>query len=116
MSFTKKFQVIIPPQKISEKPDCLNNLSKGDSNAFEWLYKNYSRKVFDYAFLLTGEAATSEDIVQEVFLMIWFKREKLSAIENFDAWLHTISRNYVVDQIKKRAAVMQHQKGYRYYE
>lgn len=103
MSLSEKFIIIIPPQDISVNPDCLQRLVAGDAQAFQWLYKNYSRKVYDYAFLMTHNVHQSEDIVQEVFLKIWMHRAKLKNVDNFNGYVHTIVKNHTVDQMRSQA-------------
>jgi len=100
MSLTHKFTIIIPPQDISCQPGILEKLANGDREAFAWIYKNYSKKIYDYAFLMTGNEVMSEDVVQETFLKLWKHREKLASIENFNSYLYILYRNYIMDVIK----------------
>lgn len=95
-----KFNVIIPPQDITCDPDCLERLASGDRQAYAWMYKNYCKKVYDYAMVMTGNEAMSEDVVQEVFLKLWQHREKVRAVENFNAYLYILYRNHVLDVLK----------------
>ena len=99
-----KFSIIIPPQDIACKPDCLERFVKGDRKAFDWLYKNYSRKVFNYAMIITGDESLSEDIVQDVFLRLWMNREKLSGINNFNGYLYRMQKNLVTNFMKRKVA------------
>jgi RNA polymerase sigma-70 factor (family 1) len=101
MSLAAKFKIIIPPQDIGSRPDCLLQLAAGDPSAFEWLYKNYCSKIYDYVHLLSGDATLSEDLVQEVFLKLWLNREKLGAVLNFNAYLHTAAKNLLLDRWRK---------------
>jgi RNA polymerase sigma factor (sigma-70 family) len=94
---TEKFNIIIPPQDIDDNPQCLTRIAAGDRQAFEWLYKNYCKKVFDLAFLLTANREQSDDIVQDVFVKIWMQREKLADVTSFNNWLHITTRNYITD-------------------
>ena len=103
MSSSEKFTIIIPPQDIAVKPDCLKRLAKGDPEAFQWLYKNYCGKVYDYAFLMTGNMHLSEDIVQEVFLKIWMHRARLTSIENFNGYVHIMVKNYTLSHLRNQA-------------
>lgn len=101
-----KFDIIIPPQDIGCMPGLQEKLSAGDRAAFAWVYKNYCRKLFDYAVLMTNDAEQSEDIVQDIFLKLWMNREKLKGIENFTGYIHMMCRNHVMNSFrrKKRAA------------
>lgn len=102
MSFQQKFTIVIPPQDIACDPGCLIKLANGDKEAYAWVYKNYCKKVYDYALLITGNEAVSEDIVQEVFLKLWQHRQKLKSIENFNNYLYILYRNHIMDVMKGR--------------
>jgi len=97
-----KFDVIIPPQDIGIYSDCLERLAEGDREAYAWVYKNYSKKVYDYAMLITRNEAMSEDVVQEVFLKVWQHREKLKEVEDFNGYLYILYRNYILDVLKRQ--------------
>ena len=89
-------------------PRCLEKIANGCANEFTWLYKNYRKKIFDYAFLLTADEDASEEIVQDIFVKIWQKRESLLKVEKFNGWLFTIVRNHILDifhrnKIKEKA-------------
>jgi RNA polymerase sigma factor (sigma-70 family) len=102
MPLAEKFHIVIPPQDIALFPGCLGLLAAGDRAAYEWLYNHYCKKVYDHAFLLTGEAALSDDVVQDVFLKIWVKREQLAGVVHFGRWLHTMTRNRIMDIWRRR--------------
>jgi len=44
----------------------------------------------------------AEDVVQEVFIKIWKKREEVQEIENKEAWCMTVTRNLALDQLRKK--------------
>ncbi|HET6995942.1 MAG TPA: sigma-70 family RNA polymerase sigma factor [Chitinophagaceae bacterium] len=100
----KKFVIIIPPpQDIACQPDLQHKLATGDREAFAWVYKNYCKKVYDYAILVTNNEQQSEDIVQEVFLRLWIKREKLSAVKDFNSYLFIIGRNITANFLRRQS-------------
>src|SRR5687768_12927844 len=100
MHIPDKFNVIIPPQDIACEPGCLERLSLGDRQAYAWVYKNYCKKVYDYAMLMTRNDAMSEDVVQEVFLKLWQHRAKLSFVKDFNAYMYMLYRNHILDVLK----------------
>jgi RNA polymerase sigma factor (sigma-70 family) len=103
MSFSVKFKVIIPPQALDQNPSCLSAIAGGDAEAFGWLYTHYSSKVYELAVLLTGDRLLSEDVVQDVFIKIWMSREKLKEVRSLESWLHTLTKNYILDLWKRSA-------------
>lgn len=102
MNQHEKFRIVIPPQDITCEPGIVQKLADGDTAAFAWVYKNYCGKVFDYAMLLTNSKALSEDIVQDVFVKLWMRRERLKGIENFNGFLYLLYRNQILDVLRKQ--------------
>ena len=96
-----KFEIIIPPRDIKYDPGCILRLANGDREAYEWVYKNYCKKVYDYALVITKNEAVSEDVVQSVFLHLWMKREKLKIVSDFNGYFYMLYRNYILDTLKK---------------
>lgn len=77
--------------------------AQGNEKAFRQLFDQYWNKVYAVAFTFTKSAVLSQEIVQDVFLKIWLKREDLTAIEKFDAYLFIIARNHIYNQLRKKA-------------
>jgi RNA polymerase sigma-70 factor (ECF subfamily) len=96
------FNIIIPPQDIEQNPQCLERIAAGDRSSFEWLYKNYCSKLYNYILLLTADKFLSEDITQEVFLKIWTKREILTSVTNFNSYLYMSAKNLLLDKWRKK--------------
>lgn len=64
----------------------LSGLRDSDPVAFKFIYKLYWTKLYDIAFYYTHSGQDAEDIVQDVFISIWSRREKLELkgpIENY---------------------------------
>jgi RNA polymerase sigma-70 factor (family 1) len=88
---------------IYDEKGLLLRLSEGDEMAFKAIYDRYRKKIASFAFLLTESADMTDEILQEVFVKLWINRSKLPDVIHFNAWLHTIARNLVVDAMKKIA-------------
>ena len=56
-------------------------ISQGQKSALIRLFKKYSPQLSDFAFRLTKADTVADEIVQEVFMRIWFNREKLTIIQ-----------------------------------
>lgn len=108
MSACNKFAIIIPPQDISVHPQCLLLIASGDRRAFEWLYKNYCKKIFEYSLLIVNDRTAAEDIVQDIFVKIWIKRSMLTSVGNFNSWLYTMVRNHILDGFDRKKTQQQY--------
>lgn len=81
----------------------LKTIAEGDRKAFRKLFNLYKDQVYAYAMHFTRSQTHSEEIVQEIFLKLWLHKETLAQIDNFEAWLRTITRNLCFDYLKKLA-------------
>ena len=58
-------------------------------------------KLFRYALNYLKESSVAEDVIQEVFLKLWKKREEFYKIKNIEAWSMTMTRNLSLDLLKR---------------
>jgi RNA polymerase sigma-70 factor (family 1) len=75
----------------------------GDQNAFAVLFSHYKDRIYSIAYRLTTSRETAEEIVQDVFLKIWLRRNELGNIDHFEAYLHTIARRATYRALKQMA-------------
>jgi len=65
------------------------------------LHDEHARPLWRYVMSLTGDAAQSDDIVQETLLRAWRKPAVLDQREaSARAWLFTVARNLVIDEAR----------------
>ena len=71
----------------------MHAIGEGDENAFALLFHTYKQSIYNIAWTYTESTVLSEEIVQDVFVLVWKNREKLSAVNNLPAYLHVMARN-----------------------
>jgi RNA polymerase sigma-70 factor (ECF subfamily) len=69
-------------------------IAAGNEQAFERLFLAFKDRVYGIGLLYTESTVLAEEIVQDIFIKVWLKRTGLPAINNIDAWLFTITKNY----------------------
>jgi RNA polymerase sigma-70 factor (ECF subfamily) len=62
-------------------------LQRGDAAAFRCLFERYHATLLNDAYRLTADKDMARDIVQEVFLKIWNKKEQLTIQSSGKAYL-----------------------------
>ncbi|HEX3935371.1 MAG TPA: RNA polymerase sigma-70 factor, partial [Puia sp.] len=72
--------------------------------AFDMIYRRYVRELYQSAYKRLDSRELVEDLVQDVFLKLWNRREKLR-IENLGAYLHTAVRYQVLNQLTRKNAL-----------
>ena len=93
---------IIGEQKLVKK------LSAGCHDSFTSLFHLYGKKLYNFSYKYTQSHAESEEIVQEVFLKIWNKKETINPKLSFNAFLITVAKNHIFNRIKKEASRRQY--------
>lgn len=89
---------------------CLEELSKGNRRAFEWLFLEWHPKLVDFFTRLIGDTDTAYDYAQDVFFDIWTSRRKFSEVGSFSAYLFQMARFKAYNHFDK-AAVKSRYKG-----
>ena len=65
------------------------------------LVNAYSKRIFNMSFQFTGSYQEAEDLTQDIFLKLYNSLSKYNFKKNFDAWLLTLAKNYLIDQYRK---------------
>ena len=77
----------------------------GNVKALEKLVSRWQKRLWRYAYNLTGDTEAAWDITQDSWLGIIKGLRKLHDPANFKAWAYRITTNKSVDWIRKRKAV-----------
>lgn len=72
------------------------------ASEFKQQFLPLSRHLFWKAWQLTGNIQKAEDLVQEVYLRLWTKRDKLDGIDNPEAYCTTLVKNMYYNQVRKK--------------
>lgn len=72
-------------------------ISKGDSKAFEIFVNTYYQSLYSYACQLLRNKLDAEEIVLDVFVVIWRKRSEILKINNIKAYLYRSVKNKIID-------------------
>ncbi len=84
------------PKKI------IKRLKKRDKKALEWLFEKYSKVFKAIALRYTKNEILSDDIVQEVFLIIYDKIDQYSGKGSFEGWMKRITVNLALKYLKEQ--------------
>jgi RNA polymerase sigma-70 factor (ECF subfamily) len=78
----------------------LKRIADSDMQALEEIYQRYYAYVYRYAFMVTNQPETSEDIAQTVFLKITKCAHQYRVPISVKAWIITITRSICLNVIK----------------
>ena len=83
--------------------ELLRLVAEGDEQAFKNLFHQYWDNIYGVSLMLTKSAVLAEDMVQEIFLKVWLKKEQLPGVENFGNFIFIIARNHIFDTLRKKS-------------
>ncbi len=78
----------------------LQGVAGGNKQAFEQLYRQFEGGLEKYVLFITHSKEVTEEIIQDVFLSIWQKRERLPVLSSFRGYLYHIARNRVISYLR----------------
>jgi RNA polymerase sigma-70 factor (family 1) len=98
---------MLPEKEYQMWPDAelLALLRLDDRKAFEMLYNKYSPKIYHVAYNLFRDKAICEDLVQELFIDLWTKRNNLN-ISSLEWYLKVAIKNRVLMYIRTQKATL----------
>ena len=92
------------PGEVSPDGTLLSRLLRRDVSAFEELYNRHSRLVYRLVLRILQQPATSEEVVQDVFLRLWRNAGQYDFSRGpFLPWLLTLARNRALDHLRLRS-------------
>ena len=79
----------------------LSALAEGSDSAFDALFVKYYAKVLGFVKNFCSDQQEAENIVQDLFMTLWIKREHFAMIDNIDSYLFVSARNAALRYIKQ---------------
>lgn len=81
--------------------ELITRIKNGESHYFANIVKHYEQKVFTTVIRIVKEHATAEDIVQDIFIKVFYNLQKYKNTGSFNAWIYRIVVNYCFDYLRK---------------
>ena len=81
------------PHKEDDISYLLSQISEGNSSCFEKMYKRYFKKCYSIALYFVQSTSSAEDVLSDVFLTLWHKRENLKDVKDWDSYLFITTKN-----------------------
>jgi RNA polymerase sigma-70 factor (ECF subfamily) len=74
----------------------------GDEAAFEQIFRQYHQQLCRYAFTILKDAEAAEEMVQDVFLKIWERKENLEITVSIKSYLYRAVHNSCLNLSDKK--------------
>lgn len=79
------------------EPQLLQQAAQGSREAYAVLYQYYLPRLYKYLYGIIRSKEETEEILQDIFLKLWEKKEDLSAIKTLNSYLFRIARNKLMN-------------------
>ncbi len=89
--------------RLPDEPEVIAMLKQGSEAALHLIYNRFYDRIFFLAMKFLRSTESAEEIVQDVFMKLWEKREEIDEERPVEAWLYTVTRNRVINQLRKVA-------------
>lgn len=76
-------------------------IGQNNQKAFEDLYRLFFPRLYNFAMLYVHKKEAAEEIVNDIMVKVWEKRETIVAIENLETYLFTAVRNHSLNYLQK---------------
>ena len=87
----------------NEESQLVYSLAKGNILAFNTIFREYSNRLYHFALGYLKSEDEAEELVQEVFTIIWEKRAELKEELSFKSYLFTIAFNIIRKHFRTRS-------------
>jgi len=79
----------------------LSALQSGSTIAFKFFYDKYSPQLYRKLLKMVHIQEISEELLQDLFLKVWEKRESIDPEQSFQGYLYRIAEHMVYDHYRK---------------
>ena len=81
--------------------ELLQEVIDGDENSFKLLYERYSLHIFNYIYRMISDTQASEEILQDVFMVLWLNAKSFQRKSTVKTWLFRIAHHKTVSWLRK---------------
>ena len=111
----RKIELIITHLKIKklelDENLLLTELKSGSPTAFKYFYDKYHLQLYRKLLKMVQVDVIAEELLQDLFMKIWQKRELIDPNQSFKAYLYKIGEHIVCDHFRKLAREIKVERG-----
>jgi RNA polymerase sigma-70 factor, ECF subfamily len=91
-------------QKLSNEEELLliQRVKAGNHEAFEEIFSRYGLRVYQQAIKIVEHKVDAEDVVQEVFMLLYRKAKSFRGESEFSTWLYRLTVNTALTKLRQR--------------
>lgn len=89
-------------QKYLRDSDLVERMRDGDKAAFEAIFDRYYDLLHTFAKQILKDSFAAEDIIQNVFIKVWIRKERINSKLSLRSYLLVATRNELFDYMRLR--------------
>ncbi|MHC1779414.1 MAG: RNA polymerase sigma factor [Bacteroidales bacterium] len=86
---------------FSSEKELLHKIAGGDETAFKYLYEKYSDRIYSLSVILTHSEYMAEEIIQDVFCILWKNRRELPEIDYINSYIRKVTANVACNYLRR---------------
>jgi len=90
---------------LSHDTKMIVSFMQGDQQAFNQIYSNHYRQIHHYIMSLIKDKRSTQDLVADVFLQLWKRRDRMESIQHLEGYLYILARNRAIDHLRKNEKI-----------
>lgn len=110
LNLVYKHSVFIEPYSHYSDPELISLWQQGNESAFDIIYKRYVGFLYNEAIIKTDSSEDAKELVQDVFLSLYLRKNDLQTITTLKAYLFTILKNKVINAYRKKLSQRKYEK------
>ncbi|MES1249771.1 MAG: sigma-70 family RNA polymerase sigma factor [Chitinophaga rupis] len=93
---------MLPDKKGGDRELWRRITQENDAAAFEQLYRRYMHVLMAAIYKWSDDRAEAEDILQETFLDLWEKRQRINLKQEIFPYIYSITRYKIFDRLREK--------------
>jgi RNA polymerase sigma-70 factor (family 1) len=85
-----------------DKRFCFDQIAEGNKKAFDVFFKHYYPKLVQFARMYVNSLQQAEDVVADVLTNLLIHRQRVFALDHFEAYLYSSIKNKSLSSIKRK--------------
>ncbi len=95
------------PEGDRGERDLVARCRRGELGAFEELYQRYGSRLYSVAYRMTGNAADADDLLQDMFLLVFRRLDTFRGDAALGTWLYRLAVNCCLDYVRSKQGKQQ---------
>ena len=87
---------------IHIQDELIHRCRQGDRSAFQQVYKQYSRSMYNVGYRIVNDRDEAHDVLQDAFISAFRNLESYRGDATFGAWLKRIVVNKAINYVKRK--------------